>query len=187
MPRGRTLRAQRPVGGGFESALRHPSAARISSTFSSHGSGGGSESTAKVWARWTYPSPHGSDHEGEFRERVGETSCRSDIGPELVEAPAEVLDEGVPAKPTDEELEFVGVGNPDNPVRLSDGWHQPGEIALLGPACELDTEPSAADAEMMHAFTMPGTRERIDSSANDWRHCAASAVGIEPPRPTRSG
>jgi hypothetical protein len=38
-----------------------------------------------------------SDHEGQFGERVGETSRRSDVGPELVEAPAEVLDEGVPA------------------------------------------------------------------------------------------
>ena len=40
---------------------------------------------------------HVSDHEGQFGERVGETSRRSDIGPEVVEAPAEVLDEGVPA------------------------------------------------------------------------------------------
>ncbi len=38
-----------------------------------------------------------SDHEGQFGERVGETSRRSDIGPEVVEAPAKVLDEGVPA------------------------------------------------------------------------------------------
>jgi hypothetical protein len=36
-----------------------------------------------------------SDHEGQFGERVGETSRRSDIGPEVVEAPAEVLDKGV--------------------------------------------------------------------------------------------
>jgi hypothetical protein len=54
--------------------------------------------------RWLKPGRGGpirpgtySDHEGQFRERVGETSCRSDIGPEVVEAPAEVLDEGVPA------------------------------------------------------------------------------------------
>lgn len=36
-----------------------------------------------------------SDHEGQFGERVGETSRGSDIGPEVVEAPPEVLDEGV--------------------------------------------------------------------------------------------
>jgi hypothetical protein len=38
---------------------------------------------------------HVSDHEGQFGERVGETTRRSDIGPEVVEAPAKVLDEGV--------------------------------------------------------------------------------------------
>ena len=50
----------------------------------------------KARARWTYPSLQVSDHEGQFGERVGETSRRSDIGPEVVETPAEVLDEGVP-------------------------------------------------------------------------------------------
>jgi hypothetical protein len=52
---------------------------------------------AKSRAQWTYPSRQVSDHEGQFGERVGETSRRSDIGPEVVEAPAKVLDEGVPA------------------------------------------------------------------------------------------
>jgi hypothetical protein len=46
-------------------------------------------------ARWIYPSRRVSDHEGQFGERVGETTRRSDIGPEVVEAPAEVLDECV--------------------------------------------------------------------------------------------
>src|SRR6266542_4199431 len=54
--------------------------------------------------RWLKPGRSGiysarplSDHDGQFGERVGETSRRSDIGPEVVEAPAKVLDEGVPA------------------------------------------------------------------------------------------
>src|SRR6266545_2642178 len=57
----------------------------------------GTVALAKARARWIYPSRQVSDHEGQFGERVGETSRRSDIGPEVVEAPAEVLDEGVPA------------------------------------------------------------------------------------------
>jgi hypothetical protein len=57
----------------------------------------GTVALAKRGRRCTYPSPHESDHEGQFSERVDETSRRSDIGPEVVEAPAEVLDEGVPA------------------------------------------------------------------------------------------
>jgi hypothetical protein len=50
---------------------------------------------ARVWR--TYPSRQVSDHEGQFGERVGETSCRSDTGSEVEEASAKVLDEGVPA------------------------------------------------------------------------------------------
>jgi len=34
--------------------------------------------------------------------------------------------------------------------------------ALLGPAYELDAEPSATDAELMQAFMMAGAWERID-------------------------
>jgi hypothetical protein len=49
---------------------------------------------ARAWR--TYLSRQVSDHEGQFGERVGETSCRPDIGPEVEEASAEVLDEGVP-------------------------------------------------------------------------------------------
>ncbi len=57
----------------------------------------GTVALAKARAPWTYPSRRLSDHERQFGERVGETSRRSDIRPEVVEAPAEVLDEGVPA------------------------------------------------------------------------------------------
>ena len=37
-----------------------------------------------------------SDHEGQFGERAGKPGGRRHVGPEIVEAPAEVLDEGVP-------------------------------------------------------------------------------------------
>ena len=47
----------------------------------------------KARARWTYPSLQVSDHDGQFGERVGETSRLSNIRPEVVETPAEVLDE----------------------------------------------------------------------------------------------
>src|SRR6266511_3408058 len=57
----------------------------------------GTVALAKARARWIYPSRQVSDHEGQFGERVGETSRRSDIGPEVVEALAKVLDEGMPA------------------------------------------------------------------------------------------
>jgi hypothetical protein len=56
---------------------------------------GGTVALAGARAWRTYPSRQVSDHEGQFGERVGETSCRSDLGPEVVETPAEVLDEGV--------------------------------------------------------------------------------------------
>jgi hypothetical protein len=56
----------------------------------------GTVALAGARARRTYPSRRVLDHEGQFGERVGETSRRSDIGPEVVESPAEVLDEGVP-------------------------------------------------------------------------------------------
>jgi hypothetical protein len=55
----------------------------------------GTVALARAQARLTYPSLQVSDHEGQFGERVGETSRRPDIGPKVVETPAEVLDEGV--------------------------------------------------------------------------------------------
>jgi hypothetical protein len=58
----------------------------------------GTVALAKARARWIYLSGQISDHEGQFGERVGETTRWSDIGPEVVEAPAEVLDEGVPVE-----------------------------------------------------------------------------------------
>jgi hypothetical protein len=36
-----------------------------------------------------------SDNESQFSEPVGQTEGRTDVGPEIVEAPAEVLDEGM--------------------------------------------------------------------------------------------
>src|SRR6266508_3794784 len=71
------------------------------SSFTGRGFSAGSNGTvalARARARRTYPSRQVSDHEGQFGERVGETTRRSDIGPEVVEAPAEVLDEGVPGE-----------------------------------------------------------------------------------------
>ena len=53
----------------------------------------GTVALAKARARWTYPSGYVSDHERQFGERGGETSSRSDIGSEVVEASSEVLDE----------------------------------------------------------------------------------------------
>ena|SRR5438309_10047719 len=37
-----------------------------------------------------------SDDQGQFGERLGEATPRRYVGPEIVEAPAEVLDESVP-------------------------------------------------------------------------------------------
>jgi len=50
---------------------------------------------AEARARWTDKLGRVSDHEGQFGERVGKPDGRRHVGPEIVEAPAEVLDEGV--------------------------------------------------------------------------------------------
>ena len=50
---------------------------------------------AEARARWTDTLRRVSDHEGQFGERVGEAGGGRHVGPEIVEAPAEVLDEGV--------------------------------------------------------------------------------------------
>ena len=47
-----------------------------------------------------YPSRQVSDHEGQFGERVGETTRRSDMGPEVLEALAEVWTKVCPARIT---------------------------------------------------------------------------------------
>jgi hypothetical protein len=54
-------------------------------------------------SRWLNPRRDGghppgrvSDHEGQLGERVGEAGSWGHVGSEVVEAPAEVLDEGVP-------------------------------------------------------------------------------------------
>src|SRR6266508_1761181 len=46
-------------------------------------------------ARWTDPPGQVSDREGQLSERFGEGGGRKHVGPEVVEAPAEVLDEGM--------------------------------------------------------------------------------------------
>jgi hypothetical protein len=55
----------------------------------------GTIALAEAWARWTHTLGQVSDNESQFSERGGETEGRTDIGPEIVEAPAEVLNEGV--------------------------------------------------------------------------------------------
>jgi hypothetical protein len=50
---------------------------------------------AEARARWTDNLGRVSDHEGQFGERVGKPGGRRHVGPEIVEAPPEVLDEGV--------------------------------------------------------------------------------------------
>jgi hypothetical protein len=56
---------------------------------------GGAVALAEARARWTDTLGRVSDHEGQFGERVGKPDGRRHVGPEIVEAPAEVLDEGV--------------------------------------------------------------------------------------------
>jgi hypothetical protein len=48
----------------------------------------------RAWLGPSSPSTE-SDNEGQFSERVGETKGRTHIGSQIVEAPAEVLDEGM--------------------------------------------------------------------------------------------
>ena len=55
----------------------------------------GTVALAEARARWTDKLGRVSDHEGQFSERVGKPGGRRHVGPEIVEAPAEVLDEGV--------------------------------------------------------------------------------------------
>ena len=55
----------------------------------------GTVALAEAWARCTHTLGQVSDDESQFGERVGQTKGRTDIGPEIVEAPAEVLNEGV--------------------------------------------------------------------------------------------
>jgi len=55
----------------------------------------GTVAFAEAWARWTDTLGQVSDNESQFSKRVGQTEGLSDIGPEIVEAPAEVLNEGV--------------------------------------------------------------------------------------------
>ena len=56
---------------------------------------GGTVALAEAWARWTDTLGQVSDNESQFSERVSQTKGRTDVGPEIIEAPAEVLNEGV--------------------------------------------------------------------------------------------
>jgi hypothetical protein len=56
----------------------------------------GTVALAQPRAWWGHPPARVSDHEGQLGERVGEAGSWGHVGPEVVEAPAEVLDEGVP-------------------------------------------------------------------------------------------
>jgi hypothetical protein len=55
----------------------------------------GTVALVEARARWTNTLGRVSDHEGQFGERLGKPGGRRHVGPEIVEAPAEVLDEGV--------------------------------------------------------------------------------------------
>ena len=50
---------------------------------------------AEARARRTHPLGPVSDHKGQFGEGFGKASSGRYVGPEIVEAPAEVLDEGM--------------------------------------------------------------------------------------------
>src|SRR6266545_1185146 len=52
----------------------------------------GTVALAEARARWTATLGRVSDHEGQFGERLGKPGGRRHVGPEIVEAPAEVLD-----------------------------------------------------------------------------------------------
>ncbi len=55
----------------------------------------GTVALAEAWTRWTDILGQVSDNESQFSERIGQNEGRTDIGSEIVEAPAEVLNEGV--------------------------------------------------------------------------------------------
>src|SRR6266545_303906 len=55
----------------------------------------GTVALAEARTRWTNPRGQVSHDEGEFGEGVGKAGSRRYVGAEVVEAPAEVLDEGV--------------------------------------------------------------------------------------------
>ena len=55
----------------------------------------GTVALAEARARWTDNLGQVSDLEGQFGERIGKPGGRRHVSPEVVEAPAEVLDEGV--------------------------------------------------------------------------------------------
>ncbi len=56
--------------------------------------GVGTVALGEARASWTDPVGSVSDDEGQFSERIGKPGSRRCIGPEIVVASAEVLDEG---------------------------------------------------------------------------------------------
>jgi hypothetical protein len=61
---------------------------------------------------------------------------------------------------TEDERVFVGF---PEPRPREPGWHEPSEIALLGPPYENDAEPSAEDVEILQKLMAVGTsRGRLD-------------------------
>jgi hypothetical protein len=56
---------------------------------------GGTVALAEAMARWTDKLGRVSDRDGQFGERVGKPGGRRHVGPEIVQARAEVRDEGM--------------------------------------------------------------------------------------------
>jgi hypothetical protein len=55
------------------------------------------------------------------------------------------------------------------PPRPRDGWHQPGEIAALGPAYELDAELTAAtDALIVQVLSSVGWPQEREEAVAAW-------------------
>ena len=59
------------------------------------GAGAGTVSLPEARGRWTDTLGQVSDHQGQFGELVGKSSGRRSVGAEIIESPAEVLNEGM--------------------------------------------------------------------------------------------
>src|SRR6266511_419702 len=80
---------------GSQPPMASPSASAAARMRSGPRPSRGTVALAEARTRWTDKLGRVSDHEGQFGERVGKPGGRRHVGPEIVEAPAEVLDEGV--------------------------------------------------------------------------------------------
>src|SRR6266540_619833 len=68
----------------------------LAATYADYDADDGTVALAEATARWTGPRGWVSDDQGQFRERIGKPRDGRYVGgPEIVEAPAEVLNEGV--------------------------------------------------------------------------------------------